>query len=110
MQSEHIDMESIIQERRQAVEESIQIINNKELEELQSSLFTDPLHPWAEPFRQFAEENSGNLFYHSSTKDHVQVIYCRGKEQGIWFLPGVGMGILQPKALEILREVVDSKK
>lgn len=110
MQSEHINIESIIKERRLAVEETIKPIDAKELKELQESLFTDPLHPWLESFRRFAEENSGNLFYHASTKDHVQVIYCRKKEKGIWFLPGVGIGILQPKALEILRDVVDSRK
>lgn len=109
MQNDHIDIGNMIKERRKSVEESIRPISNAELKTLQESLFTDPLHPWAEPFRLFAEENSGEVFYHATTSEHVQVVYCRAKEKGIWFRPGVGIGIIQPMALGILREIVDSQ-
>ena len=109
MQNDHIDIGNIIKERRESVEGSIRPISNMELKTLQESLFTDPLHPWAEPFRRFAEEHSGDVFYHATTNEHVQVVYCRAKEKGIWVLPGVGIGILQPTALTILREIVDSQ-
>lgn len=107
MQNDHIDIGNILKERRKSVEESIRPISNAELKVLQESLFTDPLHPWAEPFRCFAEEHSGDVFYYATTSDQVQVVYCRAKEKGIWFRPGVGIGIIQPKALGILREIVD---
>jgi hypothetical protein len=109
MEHENLDIGSIVGERRRAVEESIQLISREEITTLQQSLFADPLHPWAEPFQRFLEEHRGSLFYHGVTYDQVQVIYCREQEKGIWFTPGVGMGILQPKALEQLREIVDAR-
>ena len=106
MEHENLDIGSIINERRHAVEESIKPISHDELAALQLTLFPDPTHPWAELFRRFVEEHRGNLFYHAVTHDQAQVIYCREQEKGIWFVPGVGVGILQPKALEALREIV----
>lgn len=106
MEHENLDIGSINSERRHAVEESITPICHDEVAALQESLFPDPAHPWAELFRRFVEEHRGTLFYHAVTHDQVQVIYCREQERGIWFVPGVGIGILQPRALEALREIV----
>jgi hypothetical protein len=36
------------------------------------------------------------------------VIYCRETGNGLWFLPGSGMGIIQPKGLQLLAEIVDA--
>ena len=108
MESENLDMESIVHDRRVAVEESIREISNAELKALEQALFPDVTHPWLEPFRRFVEENAGCIFYHAATHDGVQIVYCRAKEKGIWFIPGVGIGILQPRALEALREIIDA--
>jgi hypothetical protein len=106
MGHENLDIGSINSERRHAVEASIRTISHGEVAALQESLFPDPTHPWAELFRRFVEEHHGNLFYHAVTHDQVQLIYCREQERGIWFVPRVGVGILQPRALESLREIV----
>ena len=108
MESEHIDTESIVHDRRVAVAESIREIGTSDLKALVERLFPDVTHPWLEPFRHFVEENAGCLFYHAATHDGVEIVYCRAKEKGIWFVPGVGTGILQPRALEALREIVDA--
>ena len=46
--------------------------------------------------------------YHATTNDRFEVIYCPDKEKGIWFLPQGGVGPLQARAIEILKEIVDS--
>jgi len=109
MEHENLDIGSIVGARRQAVEASIKPMGADELAALQHTLFPDPTHPWAEVFQRFVEEHRGSLFYHAVTHDQVQVVYCRELERGIWFVPGVGIGIIQPLALNILREIVDGK-
>ena len=64
-------------------------------------------HPWREKFFNFLTENSDAPFHHATTHDGVHIIYCHAKERGIWFLPGSGMGPLQPKGLKILKEIVE---
>jgi hypothetical protein len=109
MQPEHMDLETLVKERREAVNASLKQLSVEEIKTLGETLFSDPTHPWAEPFQHFLQENSGCIFYHAKTDEQIEVVYCRSKEKGIWFRQGVGVGILQPKALDILREIVDSK-
>ena len=54
---------------------------------------------------QFLEENSGSTFYHATTTDRFEVIYCPDKEKGIWFIPKEGVGPLQARALGILKGI-----
>jgi hypothetical protein len=58
---------------------------------------------------QFLEENTGNTFYHATTNDQVEIIYCPAKEKGIWFLPRGGAGPLQAKGLKIMKEIVGKR-
>ena len=108
MEPENLDIESIMNDRRHAVEESIREISHLELTSLGESLFPDVTHPWLEQFRRFVEENRGCTFYHATTNERFQVLYCRAREKGIWFIPGVGVGILQHRGLDALREIVDA--
>ena len=96
MESENLDMESINKERRHAVAESIHEIDIVELKILEERLFPDVTHPWLEPFHRFVEENRGNIFYHASSTDGFEVVYCRAKEKGIWFIPGMGLAFFNP--------------
>ena len=109
MESENLDMESINKERRQALAESIREIDFQELKALEERLFPDVTHPWLQPFHHFVDENKGNIFYHASSNDGFEVVYCRVKEKGIWYIPETGVGILQPRGLEALREIVDAR-
>ena len=45
------------------------------------------------------------MFYHATTHDQVEIIYCPDKEKGIWFLYRGGAGPLQAKGLQILRRL-----
>ena len=66
-------------------------------------------NPWLVPYHRFVEENSGCLFYHAMVDYRTRVLYCRKKEAGMWFIPGVAVRILQPGALEGMKAIVDSR-
>lgn len=87
MEAENFDFESIMDARRKAVEQSIRPLSIDELKSLEESLFRDATDVWYEPFRQFVEENRHGTFYHATADDQIQVVYCRDKEKGIWFIP-----------------------
>ena len=108
MEPENLDIESIMSDRRHAIEETIREVGVSELESLGTKLFSDVTHPWLQEYQDFLEENRGATFYHGKTNEHIHVIYCRSKEKGIWFIPGVGIGILQERGLKALREIVDA--
>ena len=108
MEPENLDIESIMSDRRHAVEESIREVSVAELQALGTKLFPDVTHPWLGKYHSFLEENQGSIFYHGTTNERIHVVYCRSKEKGIWFIPGVGIGILQEQGLKVMREIVDA--
>jgi len=109
MEAENFSFDSIMDARRKAVEHSIRPISIEELKSLEESLFRDASDVWYEPFRQFVDENRHSTFYHAAVDDQIQVVYCRDKEKGIWFIPERAVGILEAKELEILKEIVDAR-
>jgi hypothetical protein len=106
MTPENLDMESMTAARRQAVEQTIQPISIAELKAIGEQIFPYHDHPWRDRFFQFLTENSGSTFYHATTNDPAEIIYCPAKDQGLWFRREGGMGPLQARALGILKEIV----
>ena len=104
-----INMEEITKARRKAIAESIRTISTEELKALGEKLFPGVDHPWREKFFAFINENPGATFHHATTHDSVQIIYCRDKDKGVWFLPGTGMGPMQPNGLKILKQIVEGR-
>jgi hypothetical protein len=109
MEPENLDIESITDARRKTIEQTIEPIGIDELKSLGEKLFPWRDHPWRQTFFLFLEENSGSTFYRATTNDRFEVIYCPDKEKGIWFLPQGGVGPLQARALEILKEIVGKR-
>ena len=109
MESENLDIESITEARRKGIEQTIEPIGIDKLKSLGEKLFPSLDHPWRHTFFQFLEENSGSTFYHATTNDQVQIIYCPDKEKGIWFLGRGGAGPLQARGLGILKEIVGKR-
>src|SRR5438045_1439597 len=103
---EKFDLESLNKERRKAIANSIRPIDIKELKKLGGEIFHYADDPWRETFFQFLVENSGSTFHHAVTSDGVNIIYCRDKDKGMWFLPGSGMGPLQAKGRQIMTEMI----
>ena len=102
-----INMEEITKARRKAIAESIRTISTEELKALGERLFPLMDNPWRDTFFDFITKNSGSTFRHATANDGVQIIYCHDKDKGMWFLPGTGMGPMQPKGLAILKQIVE---
>jgi hypothetical protein len=109
MEPENLDIESILEARRKAVEQTIEPIGIDALKSLGEKRFPWHDHPWRQAFFEFIEENSGCTFYQASTNDRYEVIYCPDKERGIWFLPQGGVGPLQVRSLAIMKEIVQRR-
>jgi hypothetical protein len=42
--------------------------------------------------------------------DGVNIVYCRDKDKGIWFLPGSGMGPLQATGRKAMSEIIRGQR
>ena len=104
-----VNMEEITKARRKAIAESIRTISVEELKALGARLFPLMDNPWRDKFFAFITENAGATFHHAIAHDGVQIIYCPAKDKGMWFLPGSGMGPMQPKGLGILKQIVEGR-
>ena len=109
MPFETINMEEITKARRKAIAESIRTISVEELKALGEQLFPLMDNPWREKFFGFITENPGATFHHATAHDGVQIIYCNTENKGMWFMPGTGMGPMQPKGLAILKQIVEGR-
>lgn len=107
MPSENLNMDEITEARRKAIVETIHPISVEELKALGEGLFPIVDHPWREKFFTFLKENAGATFHHATTDDRIHIIYCHSQDKGMWFLPGSGMGPMQPKGLKIVKEIVE---
>jgi hypothetical protein len=104
-----INLDEITEARRKAIAVSIRTISIEELKALGERLFPFVDHPWREKFFGFLSENPGATFHHAITHDGVQIIYCHAKDIGMWFMPGIGMGPMQPKGRAILKQIIEGR-
>jgi len=109
MPFEKFDLENLDKERRKAIAKSIRTISVEELKRLGGEIFRYADDPWRETFFRFIAENAGATFHHAVTSDGVNIVYCRDKDKGMWFLPGTGMGPMQPNGLGILKQIVEGR-
>jgi hypothetical protein len=96
-----------LEARKAAVRKTIHTIPVDQLRQIGESLFPIANDPWAERLRAFLADHAADKFYLAQMPDGAQVVYCRSAEKGFWFLPGTGMGFIQPKGLQALAEIVD---
>jgi hypothetical protein len=96
------------QARRAAILKTIRPATRAELHELGEMRFPIVTDPWYSRYHDFINAHPDGTFYLATSPEGAEVIYCKENGKGVWFLPGRGMGILQPKGLEVLKEIVDS--
>ena len=107
MEREKFDLETITEGRRKSIESSIAEIDAPAVKALGEKLFPYFDHPWREPFLSFVEANAGSTFYHATTHDGVEILFCDDKEKGIWCLSGGGgVGPLQSRGLAMMKAIV----
>lgn len=107
MPFEAINMDEISEARRKSIAASIKTISVEELKALGEKIFPLIDHPWRDKFFGFIHDHAGETFHHATSSDGVQFIYCRSKDKGMWFVPGTGMGPVQPGGLAVLKKIVE---
>ena len=99
-------MQTITGARRKSVEKSIAVVELQKLKSLGEKLFPYFDHPWRHAFFDFLAQNPGATFYHANAQEDVEIVYCDDKNVGVWYIPNLGVGPLQPEALKIMKEIV----
>lgn len=100
--------DNTMENRRVVVRETIRPATLEELKELGAKCFPIVTDPWYERYSNFLKQHPTAKFYHAKSPEGADIIYCQDTGQGVWFLPGMGMGIVQPKGLQMLAEIVES--
>lgn len=98
--------DNTLETRRETVRKTIRAATVEELKQLGAKLFPVITDPWAERFGSFLTEHPQDKFYLAEVPG-AHIVYCRQAGKGIWFIPGSGVGIIQPKGLQALAEIVD---
>jgi hypothetical protein len=82
MEPENLDIEQITEDRRKAIEKSIEVISSEDLKSLGEKLFPFLDHPWRQTFFEFIEENASQTFYHATTHDAIEIVCCPRRAYG----------------------------
>lgn len=100
------DWSDPLETRCEAIRKSIRPATVGELRDLCAQLFPVVTDPWAEKFTAFLTEHQGDHFYLADVPG-AHIAYCREAGKGIWFIPDTGIGIIQPRGLQAIAEIVD---
>ena len=101
-----VDMETLSEERRRAVQESLESMTVAELRKLVKELSDFEGDPWREDFVRVIEERPEASFYRAVTQEGAIILYSPGDDTGVWFLPGSGMGPLPEQAKRHMKEAI----
>ena len=104
MPFEKFDLENLDKERRKAVANSIRTISVEELKAIGNEIFRYAEDPWREAFFQFIAENPGATFHQASAGEGVIFVYSRDGDEGLWYLPGSGLGPLSEAGRRVMKE------
>lgn len=101
-----VDMETLSEERRRALHESLQNMSVAELRKAVKELSDFEGDPWHESFVNVVGAHPEASFYRAVTQEGAIILYCPGEDTGIWFLPGSGMGPLPEQAKRHMKEAI----
>jgi hypothetical protein len=110
MPFEKFDLENLDKERRKGIASSIRTISVEELKAIGEQIFRYADDPWREAFFKFIAQNPGATFHHAVMSDGVNIVYCRDKDKGIWFLPGSGLGPLQATGRKVMSDIIRGQR
>jgi hypothetical protein len=99
--------EDTVEKRRTVIRESIRPATVEELRELWAAQFPVVNDPWAERFAAFLTQHVNDRFYLAKSPEGAHIAYCGDARNGIWFVPGLGVGFLQARGLALLADIVD---
>ena len=101
-----VDMETLSEERRRAIQETLQSMTAAELRKLVKDLSDFEGDPWQENFLRAVETHPGESFYRAVIQEGVIILYFPGEDTGVWLLPGSGMGPLPEEAKRHMKEAI----
>jgi hypothetical protein len=101
-----VDMETLSEERRKALQETVQSMTVAELRKIVKELSDFEGDPWQEKFLRVVETHPQESFYRAVTQEGAIILYCPGEDTGVWFLPGSGMGPLPEEAKRHMKEAI----
>jgi hypothetical protein len=101
-----VDMETLSEERRRAVQGSLQSLTIPELRNLVKELSDFEGDPWQENLVRVIAAHPEASFYRAVTQEGAIILYCPGEDTGVWFLPGSGMGPLPEEAKRHMKEAI----
>ena len=101
-----VDMETLSEERRKALQETLQSMTVAELREIVKELSDFEGDPSQENFVSVIEAHPEASFYRAVTQEGAIILYCPGEDTGVWFLPGSGMGPLPEQAKRHMKEAI----
>ena len=100
------DAESVSEERRKAIRESMQSMPVAELRKVVKELSEFEGDPWQQKLVEVVETHPEESFYCAVTQEGVIILYCPCENIGVWFLPGSGMGPLPEEATRQMKKAV----
>ena len=98
--------EELWEERRRAVQESLQSMSVAELRKVVKELSDFEGDPWQENFVSVIDAHPEASFYRAVTQEGAIILYCPGEDTGVWFLPGSGMGPLQATGRKVMKDAI----
>jgi hypothetical protein len=101
-----IDMKTLSEERRRAVQESLQSMTVADLRNVVKELSGFEGDPSQENFVRVIDAHPEASFYRAVTQEGAIILYCPGEDTGVWFLPGSGMGPLPEEAKQHVKEAI----
>ena len=101
-----VDMETLSEERRKALQGSLETMSIADLRQLVKELSDFEGDPWRENFVGVIEAHPEASFYRAVTQEGAIILYCPGENTGVWFLPGSGMGPLPEEAKRHMKEAI----
>ena len=101
-----VDMETVSEERRKALQNSLQSMSLAELRNIVKELSDFEGDPWQENFLHLIQAHPEESFYRAVTQEGAIILYCPGENTGVWFLPGSGMGPLPEEAKRHMKEAI----
>jgi hypothetical protein len=109
MQNEEFNITEVMESRRHALEESLHTVSAVSLKAVTDEIFSYTDHPGLETFLNVISDSATGAFYHGMTDDRIHILYAHGKEMGMWVIPGLATGPLQPDQLTIIKEIVEAR-
>jgi hypothetical protein len=105
-----VDMETLSEERRKGVQESLATISIDELKKIVKEHEEEFVgDPWGDEFLRLIEQQPQASFYHAAPQENVVVYYCHDADFGVWVVPGSGMGPLDETGKRLMKEAIATK-